>query len=130
MFHPSGEGIFSHKPEVRNRNDQLVMGLMSGMTQADGSQACDAPSLVPSPCHTSDLALGLNQASGMACVGDRTPLRWGWRQDGPGVRLLPTAVHLLPSCVVVQVGPDLLPVTAQPYEAKQGVRVFPVNAVL
>lgn len=43
---------------------QLVTGLTSGVTQAAGSRAGDALSLVPSPCHASDPALGLSQTGG------------------------------------------------------------------
>lgn len=109
------------------------MGLTSGMTQAAANWARDAPSLVPSPCHVSDLARGLNQPAGTACVGDRTPLQWGWRQDWPRGEGF---AHCCPPAPTprgystVQAAPDPLPLTPQPLVVKQGVRVFPGNATL
>lgn len=95
------EGIFSHKLKRDSRTSccQCVTSVTSGLTRVAGYGACDVLSLVPALCHVSDLALGLSQPAGMACVGDRT---------GPGVRVLPTAVYLLSSCAVIQLLKQLL----------------------
>lgn len=100
------------------------MGLQSGVTQAAGNWALDALSLVPSSCHVSDLALGLNQQAGDILCGG---------QDCPRSEVIADCCPPAPKLcgyLTVQAAPDPLEVTAQPFEAKQGVCVFPGNAAL